>query len=83
MCKCIEKHEKEILEKCLEKKFNELEPNVTPMNVAWIIQGGTKGFSKYLIEAETVTKSGRRRTVKQEINMLHSYCPFCGEKYQE
>ena len=83
MCKCVEEHKKNILEKCLDKKFDGLKADITPSNIAWMMQGGTKGFSKYSIEAETVTKTGKPKTVKQQVNMLHAYCPFCGEKYED
>lgn len=83
MCKCVENHRKEILNSCLEKKFDGLKAEVTPMNVAWMMNGTSKSFSEYLVEAETITKRGKPKIVKQKINMLHSYCPFCGEKYEK
>ena len=72
MCNCVKNHKKEILEKCLEKKFDGLEAGATAMNIAWMMNGATRGFSEYLIEAETFTKTGKPKTLKQKVNMLHT-----------
>ena len=75
MCDCITRIEEKLTEKCKEKRFNKPFEKVD-LETSLVIIGNK-------LEARTfcrafITLTGQKKVV--ETNVLHSYCPFCGEK---
>lgn len=76
MCNC----EKEIKEKILNLKPN-MDKVINP-NVALGLDGKLIYYTQYELEKETTTKSGKKRTLKDEANVFWKYCPYCGSKLE-
>ena len=79
MCNCIKDIEEKALERLVEqKRFKRPIKRVEMMGIIFPFAGGTlsvKTANTLCIELE-----GQKR--KHEISMAHSYCPFCGDKYE-
>ena len=84
MCKCLIKIEKETL-KLLEKKFvgtGKIEQN-NGLDIAFGTTG-SRTYTNYSYKNTTIKKDGSfGATFKREQMIVHSFCPFCGEKYPE
>lgn len=82
MCNCITEVEKETL-KLLVKKFEgtgKIEEN-GGLDVAFGMSG-TMTYTNYSYKNTSVKKDGSTgATYKREQMIIHTYCPFCGEKY--
>lgn len=78
MCNCEDENKRKILEKY---------PNMTNIeNDNEFISLDT--FTPVITNSYTVsrkynTKTGKERTEKKVINMVHKYCPFCGESFEK
>ena len=82
MCDCIERIEKQLTEKMIEKYPNyEMSVEVEIQNKAIMLPNGKPSY--YAVYAETIGKMKRgKQTLKYSPNMSFTYCPFCGEKYE-
>jgi len=75
MCDCIEKIEKRLDERCKAQEFRKPYESVE-IEQAFVLDGTvmtTKTYSKAII-----TLTGQKKKI--ETNIMHSFCPFCGEK---
>ena len=68
MCTCIEDINKKYSKEKYRKPFESIE-----LNYAYLASGKSRLFSTALI-----TLKGQQKQI--EIRMLHTFCPFCGEK---
>lgn len=74
MCDCINTIEKKVFEKYKDEKFNNKTVNSANfMDIGFFASGRSKTFSRIGLDL-----NGQKK--KWEINMIHSFCPFCGEK---
>lgn len=85
MCDCIVQIEKKSFESVREQKEGEFaKGNLTPSSFP-IIDNKFKGrrtHSEYKFAFAPKKKDGTLGKPKtQSVNILHSYCPFCGEKH--
>ena len=73
MCNC----EKELEEKLLKHK-----PNMEKVEHPTMAYGmeGIIYYTPYELKKDTVTKTGKKRVLKETVNVFWKYCPYCGEK---
>lgn len=82
MCDCIERIEKQLTARMVEKYPDcELVENVEIQNKALMLPDGKPSY--YAVYAETIGRMKKGKSVrKYSPNMSFRYCPFCGEKYE-
>jgi len=75
MCDCIKILEEKLHERCLETSFKKPFESVE-IEQAFVMTGNvmtTKTYSRAII-----TLTGQKKKI--DSNIMHSHCPFCGEK---
>lgn len=79
MCNCIERIEKQLTEKMVEKYPDcELVEGVEIQNKALMLPDGKPSY--YAVYAEAVGRMKKGKSVrKYSPNMSFRYCPFCGD----
>lgn len=90
MCNCIKELEdnfKKVTESN-EKFKNVNNISVSCDNVALVFsRNSSKTYSRpyltFTAEGEYITKSGNVRNRKTSMNAMFTYCPYCGEKYED
>lgn len=85
MCKCIIEIESKTFDLVKEQKEGEFtKGNITPSSFI-IIKNQFKNrrtHSEYEFTFAPKKKDGSiGKSKKQSVNIIHEYCPFCGEKY--
>lgn len=73
MCNCIQETEKKTTELLIKKNPDKQVLNVELVEIGFSFKGSqTYNTIKYTLNNK-----------KKSINIYHTYCPFCGEKYPE
>lgn len=87
MCDCIKQLEKQTLELVKEQKEGEFtKGNITPSSFRIINNkfSDRETYSEYEFTFAPKKKDGTiGKAKKQTVNIIHKYCPFCGEKHPE
>jgi hypothetical protein len=84
MCDCRKEIEGKLLERFKEQAPEAKGHSLTLKGYA-LIFGDTlkeKGFMELETEAEFPTKKGGIRKKKTRQNLIFTFCPFCGERYE-
>ena len=81
MCKCIEEY-RELITSQYDAK------SVSILGYGLIIpRDGRKAYNAthtdVEVNTEYQTKAGKIRYKKEIVSLLHTYCPFCGKKYND
>jgi hypothetical protein len=85
MCKCITEIESKTFEAVQKQKEGEFtKGNITPSS--FVIENNKfkarATHSEYEFTFAPKKKDGTiGKAKKQSVNIIHTYCPFCGEKY--
>ncbi|MEG2412880.1 MAG: hypothetical protein RSA29_10380 [Clostridium sp.] len=82
-CNCIaeiKERLKDKLRKDDEYQGKDISLNIN--NLAWLFKGGQRMYSVVEISYPWVTKTGKDRVNKSSVNIVYSYCPFCGNKIE-
>lgn len=87
MCKCLKEIEEKTLEAVKSQKEGEFtKGNIIPSSFAFVgnkFKGRTT-HSEYEFTFAPMKKDGTiGKPKKQTVNIMHAYCPFCGEKHPE
>lgn len=78
MCDCIKKLKKKLDENCKTQTFRKPYEKVE-IEQAFVMDGNKMKLRTYT--KAIVTLTGQKKKI--EHNILHSHCPFCGEKINE
>lgn len=85
MCKCLQEIEQKTLEMLREDRDGQISGGKITNSHFPIIKNQFKDretYSEFEYKLTPVKKDGTiGKTKTQTINIGHSYCPFCGEKY--
>jgi len=84
MCNCLRDIKKKVKEGFLKTKLeNEELNNVCIVDSALMFESkqSIQTFTIAEVEYKKKCKSGRIQTKVKKYNMLHKYCPFCGQAY--
>ncbi len=86
-CDCIESLERDLKVKAKENdKFKDGgEINVSALNMTFLFNGAPDSYVPYQefeVTQDYITKTGKERTRKEKLNILFSYCPYCGRKLE-
>jgi len=84
MCDCRKKLEIKLNDRLIDQK-PESKNHQSKLTGYTLILGDElqeKGFMEAIFTSEDPLKKGGFRVKKIKQNILFSYCPFCGEKYQ-
>lgn len=86
-CDCIESLERDLKVKAKEiDKFKDGgKINVSALNMAFLFNGAPDSYVPYQefeVTQDYITKTGKERTRKERLNILFSYCPYCGRKLE-
>ena len=84
MCDCDDKFRMLVKEKFMEdRKFEGLEIEVQGAIKLYMLDNSGTGYcTRFEGEAETTTKTGKIRRVKDNLSIMWKYCPHCGAKYE-
>ncbi|MGL4569654.1 MAG: hypothetical protein ACRCVJ_01150 [Clostridium sp.] len=85
-CDCIKDLEKILLEKTINtnEKFVEGEAKCEVKNIAFTFNAeGTTPYQEFVVSQEYKTSNGKDRIRKTTMNVLFTYCPYCGRKLGE
>lgn len=80
-CNCISDIERRVKEHVI--KNGKMKKPVNDVRMQGVVIGVTDGNDMYTRTANTmeITLEGQKK--KETMSMFHSYCPFCGVKYEE
>ncbi|KLT73287.1 hypothetical protein PL75_03440 [Neisseria arctica] len=82
MCNCINELQDKFAKNLAEKGFV-LDEN-PKIEAVFTLSGGEfsdkSTFSNLSFSIKKTYKNGNTKSVKQKQKLLHSFCPFCGEK---
>ena len=86
-CDCIESLERDLKVKAkeIDKFKGGAAVNVEALNMALLFNGAPDSYVPYQefeVTQDYITKTGKERTRKERLNILFSYCPYCGRKLE-
>jgi hypothetical protein len=86
MCDCKQRIEEKLLDKAKEQFPKSENHKASLEGYAMVFDSNgemrTKPFMPALITHEATSRQGNKRTKKEKMNFVFSYCPFCGEKIE-
>ncbi len=77
MCNCIKEAEEKLTENCKKETYRKPFENVRLQKHS-VIATGT--FKTATYSTALIKLTGQKKLV--EMSVMHSFCPFCGEKIQ-